>query len=65
MSVSLSAAVNISDLSISLQHNPSQYHVLGESHAPDARVACTAMNPDDRPISFTMPVRTGGVIGAG
>lgn len=25
---------------------------------PDARVACTAMNPDDLPISFTIPMAT-------
>jgi hypothetical protein len=25
---------------------------------PDASVACTAMNPDDLPISFTIPIGT-------
>jgi hypothetical protein len=28
----------------------------GSIMIPDARVACTAMNPEDLPISFTIPM---------
>jgi hypothetical protein len=58
--ISLPAAMKPSDRYVSFLYDVTQNPVLVESHEPDARVACTAMNPDDRPISFTMPVRRRG-----
>jgi hypothetical protein len=60
VNLSLPADIKPSDLYVSFVYDLTQSPVLVESHEPDARVACTAMNPDDRPISFTMPVRRKG-----